>query len=107
MATTVDVLDAANQWPKLLALAKAGNEVILAEGGRPVARLTAMETTANLEEPAPTKRIAGLGRVAGLHEGACWISDDFDDPLPDEFWCPEDDILLKPPSEWPKSSDAK
>jgi hypothetical protein len=25
-------------------------------------------------------------RVAGLHEGQIWISDDFNDPLPDEFW---------------------
>lgn len=26
------------------------------------------------------------GRVIGLHEGKGWISDDFDDELPDEFW---------------------
>jgi hypothetical protein len=25
-------------------------------------------------------------RVAGLHEGQIWISDDFNDSLPDEFW---------------------
>jgi len=25
-------------------------------------------------------------RVAGLHEGQIWMSDDFNDPLPDEFW---------------------
>lgn len=25
-------------------------------------------------------------RVAGLHQGAIWTSDDFDEPLPDEFW---------------------
>lgn len=25
-------------------------------------------------------------RVAGLGEGSIWTSDDFDDPLPDEFW---------------------
>ncbi len=25
-------------------------------------------------------------RVLGLHEGKGWISDDFDDELPDEFW---------------------
>lgn len=28
-------------------------------------------------------------RVAGLGEGTIWISDDFDDPLPDEFWLGE------------------
>jgi hypothetical protein len=25
-------------------------------------------------------------RVFGLHAGQVWVSDDFDDPLPDEFW---------------------
>jgi hypothetical protein len=25
-------------------------------------------------------------RIAGLDKGAVWMSDDFDDELPDEFW---------------------
>ena len=25
-------------------------------------------------------------RVAGLHAGMAWVSNDFDEPLPDEFW---------------------
>ncbi len=29
-------------------------------------------------------------RVLGLHPGAIWTSEDFDDPLPDEFWLGED-----------------
>ena len=29
-------------------------------------------------------------RVAGLHEGQTVISDDFDEPLPDEFWLGKD-----------------
>ena len=29
-------------------------------------------------------------RVFDLHQGAMWTSDDFDDPLPDEFWLGED-----------------
>lgn len=33
----------------------------------------------------------GFQRVAGLHEGQIWISDDFNDPLPDEFWLGDDD----------------
>jgi hypothetical protein len=28
-------------------------------------------------------------RVAGLHPGAIWASEDFDEPLPDEFWTDE------------------
>ena len=29
-------------------------------------------------------------RIAGLHEGQTIISDDFDEPLPDEFWLGKD-----------------
>jgi hypothetical protein len=28
-------------------------------------------------------------RIPGLHEGQIWMSDDFNDPLPDEFWLGE------------------
>ncbi|OCQ96778.1 hypothetical protein BCD64_14300 [Nostoc sp. MBR 210] len=28
-------------------------------------------------------------RILGLHEGEIWMSDDFNDPLPDEFWMGE------------------
>ena len=34
---------------------------------------------------APTKP-----RIAGLHAGMGWISDDFDDELPDSFWLGEE-----------------
>jgi hypothetical protein len=34
-------------------------------------------------------------RIAGLHEGNWWISDDFDDELPDSFWLGEDEISNK------------
>jgi hypothetical protein len=29
-------------------------------------------------------------RVADLHQGQIWMSDDFNEPLPDEFWIGED-----------------
>lgn len=29
-------------------------------------------------------------RIAGLHEGQTIMSDDFDEPLPDEFWLGKD-----------------
>lgn len=28
-------------------------------------------------------------RVAGLHRGNVWMSEDFNEPLPDEFWLGE------------------
>ena len=40
---------------------------------------------ADLPEPAATP--ARTERILGLHEGnVIWMSDDFNDPLPDEFW---------------------
>lgn len=29
---------------------------------------------------------ASRERVLGLHQGQVWVSDDFNDELPDEFW---------------------
>jgi antitoxin (DNA-binding transcriptional repressor) of toxin-antitoxin stability system len=70
---TVDLKEAQAQLPELLTLALEGNEVIIAEGDKPLARLVPF---------APSAR----KRVAGLHRGMAWTSDDFDEPLPDEFW---------------------
>lgn len=76
MATTIDVNEAQQQLPELLELAKAGNEIIIAEGSTPVARLIATAPAATPTQP----------RVADLHQGAARVSDDFDQPLLDEFW---------------------
>lgn len=37
------------------------------------------------EEPAQ-QNSENNKRTVGLHEGKGWISEDFDDELPDEFW---------------------
>lgn len=76
MTTTVDILDAQTRLSSLLKLARAGNEIIIAEKSRPVARLVSLD-------PVPD---SGKARVAGLHQGAASVSADFDGPLPDEFW---------------------
>ena len=76
MTTTMDINEAKQHLAQLLDLAKEGNEVFISEGSTPVARLTAVA-------PAP---IARKPRVAGLHTGSIWVSDDFDQELPDEFW---------------------
>lgn len=34
-------------------------------------------------------------RVPDLHRGQVWMSDDFDEPLPDEFWLGENEPLLE------------
>lgn len=66
---TVDVHEAQIRLMELLSLVLAGTEVILTEGNMPLARLVPIA--------APT-----APRVAGLHPGAIWTSDDFDEPLP-------------------------
>jgi hypothetical protein len=37
-----------------------------------------------------TPSLSEQPRIAGLHEGQVWISDDFNEPLPDDFWLGED-----------------
>ncbi|MBV9865496.1 MAG: hypothetical protein JO316_09115 [Abitibacteriaceae bacterium] len=75
MITTID-LNEAQPLSQLVNLAKAGNEIIIAEGSTPVARLTAIVPAVSTPQQ----------RIAGLHQGIAWISEDFDQPLPDEFW---------------------
>lgn len=61
----------------VIALTKNGDEIILEENGKPVAKVTPI---VEVEETKPKQRVLGLG------EGTMWMSDDFDDELPDEFW---------------------
>ncbi len=73
MTKTVTVHDAQTQLLKLLSFAMKGNEVIIVKDDKPLARLVPISSTS---QP----------RIAGLHRGKIWVSDDFDAPLPDEFW---------------------
>jgi prevent-host-death family protein len=67
---TIDISEAQNHLKELLNKAvKTGSQIILSENEKPVARL-----------------IPVSGRIPGLHVGAIWTSNDFDEPLPDEFW---------------------
>lgn len=70
---TVEVHEAQMHLKELLSLAVTGTEIILTEDSTPVARLVPIASPI-----AP--------RVAGLHPGAIWISSDFNEPLPVEFW---------------------
>ena len=54
--------------------AKKLKKQILTKGNTPVARLVSIASS------------QAVPRVAGIHPDAIWISDDFDEPLPDEFW---------------------
>jgi antitoxin (DNA-binding transcriptional repressor) of toxin-antitoxin stability system len=76
-AKTVTIEEAQGRLYELIENANAGDEVILANGGVPVAKLTLL---------AKPKDETKQRRTWGGYEGRIWMSDDFDAPLPDEFW---------------------
>jgi antitoxin (DNA-binding transcriptional repressor) of toxin-antitoxin stability system len=70
---TIDVHDLPNRLTEMVSLATGGTEVVVTDGDTPRAKLVP------LSPPVQT-------RVAGLHAGALRTSEDFDAPLPEEFW---------------------
>jgi antitoxin (DNA-binding transcriptional repressor) of toxin-antitoxin stability system len=70
---TVDVHEAQTRLVELLSLVSAGTEIILTAGNTPLARIVPMAG-------------ALTPRVAGLHPGAIQTREDFDEPLPEDFW---------------------
>lgn len=69
---TVNIHQAKTHLSRLVQRVEAGEEIVIARGGKPVARLVPLAT-----ELKP--------RVFGRLKGRIKIADDFDDPLPDEL----------------------
>ena len=69
----VDVEEAQQHLADLLSSAQQGNDILIMADNTPIARLVPVD--------APT-----APRVAGLHQGAMRMQNDFDKPLPDNFW---------------------
>ncbi len=69
---TVNVHEAKTQLSRLLEAVEAGEEVVIARSGRPVARLVGMAPV------APRRRL-------GLLAGRFTVPEDFDAPLPDDI----------------------
>lgn len=67
----VNVQEVTSRLPELLDRVASGEVIVIARGGRPVARLTPIEN-------APRRT---LGQDRGLYE----IPEDFDAPLPEEI----------------------
>jgi prevent-host-death family protein len=72
MPKTVSLYDAKTTLSALVEQAAAGEEVIIAKNGRPMARLVPYGARAEARTP-------------GLLKGQIRIADDFDGPLPDEI----------------------
>lgn len=66
----VNVHEAKTHLSELLVRVEAGEEIVIARRGRPIATLAPHR---------PTRR------VPGRMKGRIWMSDDFDDPLPEEI----------------------
>ena len=73
----VNVHEAKTHLSRLLARVVAGEEIVIAKAGKPIARLVPMPN-------APRKRVLGTAK------GDFVVPHDFDDPLPKEieesFW---------------------
>ena len=68
---TVNVHEAKTHLSRILDRVLAGEEIVIAKAGRPVARLVPIEEKAT-------------ARVPGTYAGKIQIADDFDAPLPDD-----------------------
>lgn len=68
----IDINAAKDQLFTLLEAVKRGEEVVISEDGRSVARLVAISSEVSV-------------RKFGTMKGRIWIADDFDAPLPDEI----------------------
>ncbi len=68
----VNVHEAKTHLSRLLERVAAGQEIVIAKAGQPVARLVPIKGTEGERE---------LGR----DRGCVWIADDFDAPLPDDL----------------------
>ena len=69
---TVNLYEAKTRLSELVDRAAAGEEIVIAKNGRPLARLG----------PVPVEK---PNRTPGGWEGMVWIAEDFDDPLPDDI----------------------
>ena len=82
MSIQVNVLEAKTQLSRLLERVEAGEDVVIARAGEPVARLVAVR--GNAQAPRVLGTLVGLGTIA----------DDFDEPLDESF-------LIEPGADFP------
>ncbi|HEY8559637.1 MAG TPA: hypothetical protein VIL74_04475 [Pyrinomonadaceae bacterium] len=62
----------------MIALTKNGDEVVIEQNGEPIAKITPIVEEKKIKLK---QRILGLGTGKGY-----FMSDDFNDEVPDEFW---------------------
>jgi len=70
MPDQVNIHAAKTHLSRLIERVEGGEEILIARGGRPVARLVPLATRTN-------------PRRLGIWDGQVWIAPDFDDPIPE------------------------
>lgn len=76
-ARIVNMHEAKTQLSALVKSVLAGEEVIIARANKPLVKLVPIE-------PPPREKRLGWAR------GKIWMAPDFNDPLPDSFWFPDE-----------------
>ena len=71
---SVTMQEAEGHLDELLALVVQGEEVIITKDDQPCAKLVAVPL------------IPKTPRAFGQHTGKAWMSEDFNAPMPDNFW---------------------
>ena len=72
MSRIFNLYEAKTHLSELVDRAAAGEEIVIAKAGTPLARLVAV-------------RSQGVPRTPGGWTGQLWVADDFDEPLPPEI----------------------
>ncbi|MCP4400282.1 MAG: toxin-antitoxin (TA) system antitoxin [bacterium] len=73
MTKTIDIQSPQMNFNDVVSLVRKGAEIVLTDASIPFARMIPVSSSSSARTP-------------GLHAGAIHTSDDFDEPLPDEFW---------------------
>ena len=61
----------------ILSTAEAGDEIVIESNGKQIAKILPIE---------PIEKTIRKQRIFGLGKGKSWLSEDFNNELPDEFW---------------------
>ena len=73
MTKTIDIHTSQINLDDVVSLVRKGTEIVLTDASIPIARMIPVSQPSSARTP-------------GLHTGAIHTSDDFDEPIPDEFW---------------------
>jgi prevent-host-death family protein len=76
---TVNIHDAKTNLSSLIARVEAGEEVVIARAGKPVAKLVPVNSAKK------RKKVLSRRTLSGSLKGKIWIGPDFDDPLPEDI----------------------